>query len=204
MTVIKTKSEGFTLLELLIAMSIFSLISIMSFSGLNNVLFSKQVIDDELQRLSDIQRSMLNLSRDISQTIERPIRDGLGGNSAAITGGNNIDSTVLELTRNGWRNPADHTRSQLQRVAYSFEDNQLIRLYWHQLDHLLTDEPVRRVLLNDVEDIQIRYLDKEWLDRWPIQIPNSDTVPPALPRAVEITLTLKDWGKITRLFRVRT
>ncbi|MCK4709680.1 MAG: prepilin-type N-terminal cleavage/methylation domain-containing protein, partial [Gammaproteobacteria bacterium] len=37
----KTSSQGFTLLELLIAMSIFSLISIMSFSGLRSVLFNK-------------------------------------------------------------------------------------------------------------------------------------------------------------------
>ncbi len=199
----KTSSQGFTLLELLIAMAIFSLISIMSFSGLRSVLFNKEVIDQELTRLSDIQRSMLNLARDIDQAIDRPISDGLGGTIAAITGGNNIDSTLFELTRTGWRNPAEQHRSQLQRVAYSFEDNQLIRLYWFHLDHLQTDEPVRRVLLNDVEDIRIRYLDKEWLDSWPIQIPDSDTVVPSLPRAIEITLKLKKWGEITRLYRVR-
>lgn len=197
-------SNGFTLLELLIAMSIFSLISIMSFAGLNSVLFNKEVIDKELTRLSDVQRTILNLSRDIEQSIDRSIRDGLGGTVAAISGGSNIDSTLFELTRTGWRNPAEQHRSQLQRVAYSYEDNQLIRLYWYHLDHLLTDEPVRRVLLKDIEDIQVRFLDKEWVDSWPAQIPNSGTVVPSLPRAIEITLKLKQWGSITRLFRVRT
>ncbi len=200
----KRYSNGFTLLELLIAMSIFSLISIMSFAGLNSVLFNKEVIDKELTRLSDIQRTMLNLSRDIEQAIDRPIRNRLGGTVAALNGGSNIDSTLFELTRTGWRNPAEQHRSQLQRIAYSYEDNQLIRLYWYHIDHLLTEEPVRRVLLNDVEEIQVRYLDKEWLDSWPIQAPNSNTVTPALPRAIEITLKLKKWGNITRLFRVKT
>lgn len=199
----KDSSQGFTLLELLIAMAIFSLISIMSFSGLNTVLFNKENIDAELLRLSDIQRTMLNLSRDIEQSIDRPIRDGLGGSTAALTGGNNIDSTLFELTRTGWRNPAEQHRSQLQRVAYSFEDNQLIRLTWYHLDHLLTDEPTRRVLLNDVEEVRVRYLDVDWLDRWPIFTLDSKTSPLSLPRAIEITLKLKKWGSITRLFRVR-
>lgn len=201
----KKFSQGFTLLELLIAMSIFSLISIMSFAGLNSILFNKEVVDKELTRLSDIQRSMLNLERDINQAIDRPIRDGLGGNIPALTGGQNIDSTILELTRNGWRNPAQQSRSQLQRVAYSLEDNQLIRLYWYHLDHLQDAEPVRRILLKGIENIEIRYLETEWENTWP-KLSNDSTpdVTSSLPRAIEITIELKDWGKITRLFKVKT
>lgn len=198
------QSKGFTLLELLIAMSIFSLISIMSFAGLNSVLFNKESIDKELVRLSAVQRTLLNLARDIEQSIDRPIRDGLGGTTAAIVGGTNIDSTLFELTRTGWRNPASQHRSQLQRVAYSFEDNQLIRIYWYHPDHLLSDEPVRRVLLSEIEDIKIRYLDKEWTDHWSILSSGTKTTVPSLPRAIEITLQLKHWGTVTRLFRVKT
>mgnify|MGYP001050229643 CR=1 FL=1 len=158
---IRRTENAFTLLELLIAMSIFSLISIMAFSGLNSVLFNKEVVDLQLQRLSNVQRTMLNLSRDIEQAADRPIRDELGSTLPAFSGGQNIDSTIFELSRYGWRNPAQQPRSTLQRVAYSFEDNQLIRLYWHHLDHLQTDEPVRRVLLNNVDNVEVRYLDKE-------------------------------------------
>jgi len=192
------------LLELLIAMAIFSLISIMSFSGLNHVLFNKEIVDKELQRLSDIQRTMLNLARDIEQVTTRSIRDELGGKKASLIGGQNIDSTVLELTRNGWRNPAQQKRSQLQRIAYSFEDNKLVRLYWYHLDHLQTDEPKQRVLLSDVESINIRYLETEWSDTWPKLGTTQSSAPDSLPRAIEVTLKLKDWGKITRLFRINS
>lgn len=197
-------SKGFTLLELLIAIAIFSLISVMAFSGLNSVLFNKEIIDHELNRLSNIQRTMLNLSRDIEQAANRPIRDELGGTLPALSGGQNIDSTLIEFTRFGWRNPAQQTRSQLQRVAYSFEDNQLIRLYWHHLDHLQTDEPVKRILLNDVERISIRYLDEDWTNVWPKLVLDESSPLTPLPRAIEITLELQDWGKITRLFRVQS
>jgi len=195
--------KAFTLLELLIAIAIFSLISVMAFSGLNSVLFNKEVVDLQLQRLANVQRTMLNLSRDIEQAANRPIRDELGSTQPAFSGGQNIDSTVFELSRFGWRNPAQQTRSELQRVAYSYEDNQLIRLYWHHLDHLQTDEPVRRVLLKDVERIDVRYLDKEWTQSWP-RADLDENVEQGLPRAVEITLELKDWGKITRLFRLQS
>lgn len=195
--------QGFTLLELLIAIAIFSLISIMAFSGLNSVLFNKEIVDQQLQRLANVQRTMLNLSRDIEQAANRPIRDELGSTQPAFSGGQNIDSTVIELSRFGWRNPAQQTRSTLQRVAYSYEDNQLIRLYWHHLDHLQSDEPVRRVLLKDVERIEVRYLDEDWSSSWP-KLGTEENTDPGLPRAIEITLELKDWGKITRLFRLQT
>ena len=197
---IKQRLRGFTLLELLIAMSIFSLISIMAFSGLRSVLFNKEIIDVELQRLTEIQRSFLNLSRDISQAINRPIRDELGSSQAALTGGQNLDSIFLQFTRSGWRNPARQTRSQLQRVAYSFEDNQLIRIYWYHLDHLQSSAPIRRVLLTGVENIEVRYLDTEWVTSWPDL--NQQGSPKALPRAIEITFELQGWGKVSRLFRV--
>ncbi|MDH5393798.1 MAG: type II secretion system minor pseudopilin GspJ [Gammaproteobacteria bacterium] len=199
---ISNRTQGFTLLELLIAMSIFSLISIMAFSGLRSVLFNKEIVDIELQRLSEIQRSILNLTRDIEQSVDRPIRDELGTTRPALSGGQNVDSTLLEFTRNGWRNPARQSRSQLQRVAYSFEDNQLIRQYWYHLDHLQDSQPVRRVLLTGVENIEVRYLDREWSSSWPSL--TQQAASPALPRAIEITFELKGWGKISRLFRIRT
>lgn len=196
------RQHGFTLLELLIAIGIFSLLSIMAFSGMNIVLDNKEHLDKELQRLAQVQRSVLTLSRDIEQTIDRSIRDELGAAKAAVIGGQNIDSTVLELTRSGWNNPARHNRSHLQRVAYGVEDNQLIRLYWYHLDHTQTSEPVRRVLLDQVEEVQVRFLDKEWSDAWPpLNINQTDTVI-SLPRAIEVSITLSDWGKITRLYKV--
>ncbi|MDH5517091.1 MAG: type II secretion system minor pseudopilin GspJ [Gammaproteobacteria bacterium] len=199
---IRPRSHGFTLLELLIAMSIFSLISIMSFSGLRSVLFNKEVIDIELQRLTEVQRSFLNLSRDITQAIDRPIRDELGTSQPALSGGQNLDSIFLEFSRSGWRNPAEQARSQLQRVAYSFEDNQIIRLYWYHLDHLQSAEPLRRVLLSGVNNVEVRYFGSEWVNSWPDL--NQRASSPALPQAIEITIDLQGWGKVKRLFRITT
>lgn len=194
---------GFTLLELLIALAIFSLVSILSFSGLNTVLDSKEKVDQELDRLAEIQRSFFNLSRDIEQIVNRPVRDELGTVHASLTGGQNIDSTIIEFTRTGWRNPAEQPRSYLQRVAYGLEDKQLIRLHWFHVDHLQSDEPARRVLLDKVSNIEIKYLkEDEWHETWPPLNIDANFATSELPLAVEITLELEDWGPITRLFKV--
>ncbi len=48
-------SPGFTLLELLIAITIFSIISTITYSGLKIVLDSEQQISEHMDRLSQLQ-----------------------------------------------------------------------------------------------------------------------------------------------------
>jgi general secretion pathway protein J len=53
-----------------------------------------------------------------------------------------------------------------------------------------------------VDEIQIRFLDEQndWRAIWPP--PVVDQAPTDLPRAMELSVTLSDWGEITRLFRL--
>ncbi len=55
---------------------------------------------------------------------------------------------LLEFTRFGWKNLLLSTRSNLQRVAYAFEENELVRYYWPVLDR--APDP----LLNSASDSQ--------------------------------------------------
>lgn len=202
-----SRQAGFTLFELLIAIAVFSLLSVMSFSGLDSVLKSKQKVDKELTRLADIQRAFFVLSTDLEQLVDRPIRDELGTEYPALSGGQNIDSTLISFTRSGWQNPATLPRSYLQRVAYSLEDGVLIRLHWFHLDHLQVDEPVQRELLKGVEQISFKYLtEEESGETWPALDQQTDTegnpAAPGLPKGIEVTITLNDWGEVTRLFKV--
>jgi len=115
----------------------------------------------------------------------------------------------LELTRAGWRNPAQQKRSSLQRVAYFIEDKILYRSYWWVLDRAQDTSPIRMDLLNNVNAFKLRYLDDErlkWHEQWPPLnfIPSqAKSVPsiPKKPRAIEVTLTVEGWGDIIRLFR---
>lgn len=193
---------GFTLLELLVALSIFALLAVMSYAGLSSVLRTERILADEMDRLSEIQRCVTFLSRDLQQTAERPVRDAFGDPQPAIAGSSLLaapDTPVLELTRNGYPNPLGVKRSTLQRVAYRIDGHALVRDTWRVLDRAQDSQPDRVALCRDINALRVRYLDhdQKWHDQWPPLA--SDYQGPALPLAVEVTLELDDWGDIIRL-----
>jgi general secretion pathway protein J len=198
------KPGGFTLLELLVAMSVFAIMSVMAYGGLSQVITNNTSAEAELERMQSVQHMMYTLTRDFSQIIQRDIRDEFGTTQPYLIAGNDPD-TVVEFTRSGRRNPAELLRSNLQRVAYQLEDNKLYRLFWPQLDRVQGMEPARNELLGDIEAFDIRYLDSEaeWHTGWPpLNTSASPGVSIPLPVAVEISLTLIDWGKLKRLYKV--
>ena len=69
---------GFTLLELLVALSIFSVISVMAYGGLQTVISTKQATEKSAERISQIQLVMMRISNDLRQAVTRKIRDEYG------------------------------------------------------------------------------------------------------------------------------
>ena len=210
--IIKTKkpaTSGFTLLELLIAIAVFAIMSAMAYGGLSSVISNSTITEVELEKVRTVQRAMFTMTRDFTQISNRKIRDEFGTTQPHLVAGANIDYLV-EFTRNGRRNPAKLLRSHLLRVAYRFEDNKLTRLFWPQLDRVQGMEPYEDVLLEDVKLAELRYLDDsgEWHDQWPPLNATAATAAPDdpgatnSPRAIEFKLELDDWGELTRIYMV--
>ena len=199
-----TRISGFTLLELLVAVAVFAILSAMAYGGLRNVIDNSRQTESAMQRVQQVQLAMLNLSRDFTQLSLRSIRDEYGNSTNYLLSGQGGD-IIIEFTRGGRRNPAELLRSHLQRVAYKLEENTLSRLHWPHLDRTQEMEPYESVLLEDVENAGIRFLDSnnEWHSEWPpldtTGIPGAETVTLA---AIEVSLELQDWGELVRLFKM--
>jgi general secretion pathway protein J len=193
------KQQGFTLLELLIASIIFAIIAIMAYGGLDNVIKNSQSSEQALKRLQQIQQSISIINRDFSQLMPRAVRDEYGNTQPAIIAGNNIDNLV-DFTRGGYSNPAGLLRSTLQRVAYQLNEEELVRLQWPQLDNAPGTEAKKTILIDNVENVSIRFLDEkaEWHEQWPPL--NAAQGSAGEPYAIEFVLQLKDWGEIRRLY----
>lgn len=187
--------KGFTLLELLVAMVIFSLMSVMAYGGLYNVITGNEVIAEQEQRLKELQRTMMFFERDIRQLVPRPRSTGFDQFSKSFEYGLDSDG-LMEFTRAGNPNPIAVARSSLQRVRYDLEEKVLSRKSWALVDHIDL-EPTSMNLLKDVESIELRLLDKnkEWQINW--------TEAKFIPLAVEITIDHTHWGKIKRLIPVQ-
>ncbi len=193
------RQRGFSLLELLVALAVFSLLSVMAYGGLRSVLQAKQQTDQAATRLQQLQSAMLFLERDVEQLAARPIRDEYGDVQPALQ---RADASSLALTRAGWSNPTGRPRSTLQRVAYVLDTDRLVRLSWQVLDRAQDSEPYRTVLLEGVRTLTVRLLDenRQWQEAWP---PQGEQWPAwILPLAVEVTLELDNWGEIKRIFKV--
>ena len=195
------RKNGFTLLELLIALGIFSLVSVMAFSGMRAVQDSNEQVQQVSKELSKLQVAFLLMGRDMQQAVARSIRDDFGDVQAALTGSGSGFGNMLEFTRAGWVNPLGQQRSTMQRVAYGLKENNLVRISWLMLDRAQGSEPLEAVLLKDVKGFELRFLNLEsqWVSEWPPQVFGEDEVAPSLPKAIEVTLEMEGWGKLVRL-----
>lgn len=191
------KNSGFTLLEILIALFIFTIVSMITVSVLHVVLNGQDRTDKQTTRFTELQTTLFIFSRDIEQTINRSITNAKGESEAALTG----TSDTLYFTHAGFMNPnAQMTRSTLQRAGYVLNKNSLIRQSWDVLDQAAKSMPSDRILLHDVLDLRFEYLDekKRFHDDWPPK----ESKNTGLPYAVRITLTLKNSETLSQLLLI--
>jgi len=193
--------KGFTLIELLVAMAIVAVIGVMAMTGLSEVIHQQTLARERAARWQAIQLAMRVIVQDLSQLQPRPTRDELGEAFIPSLLADPSGQFALEFSRGGWANPGGFPRGNVLRVAYNFEDDKLVRYHWPVMDRTTATPPVRTELLDDVSDIEVRYLDGSnmWQLDWPpVGMAGAQRLIER-PRAVEFAIVLKDFGRVSRL-----
>lgn len=200
----RSAENGFTLIEVLVALAVFGVLSALAYMTLSQTLRNSDMLNERMDRLQAIQRTMNYLSTELLQAAPRAIRADLGQYEPALLSSFASDF-ALQLTHSGWPNSAGVPRSTQQRTAYRIEDDELIRYHWNVLDRTVNNVPVATVLLDEIDGLTFRFLqsDGEWMDQWPPINVQVETNSVSLPRAVEITLALPDEGELTRIVEVQ-
>ncbi len=136
--------RGFTLIEILIAMAIFTLIGLASTGLLTTVIDSNDISEERFAKLQLLQRAMITIERDLQQAVPRASRVNGEKQDVVMAGGETDDSDDdgIGFVRGGWHNPQLMLpRSTLQFVAYRLQENKLERLYSNYVDNVIGYEP---------------------------------------------------------------
>ncbi|MGO2496938.1 type II secretion system minor pseudopilin GspJ [Vibrio litoralis] len=198
----KALSKGFTLIEVMVAIMVFASLSIAAYQVVNQVQRSNQLSAEKTARLQEMQRAMIIMDSDFRQMVARSFkgRANATGNRVLYSDEYLLDSQShgILFTRLGWQNPQQaFPRGEIVKVGYRVVDDQLERVWWRYPDTPEGQEPLHKSLLDQVTSLDFRFYDGDndkWQDAWPVE--------DKLPQAVEVTLELKDYAKIRRVYLI--
>ena len=202
------KMQGFTLLELMVAISIFSVVSLLTMGGLSNILSTQEHTENNMQRLVRFQMIFTIMSREIQQISSRPIRDEYGTISDAINSETSDGINGIEFTHQGRFNLGDTV--SLQRVAYYQEDNMLIKKVWLVLDRVEDTKPVKQVIIDDLEEVNFSFYSVNPSEISPNEVIDSDISwqdflskeNGSQLKAIKVSFKSKDYEELYRVFEV--
>lgn len=151
-------SRAFTLLEMIVAISIFAVIAIISYASLNRFLDNRDVLQAEIELMKDLQLAFSLLEQDMHFMSERRVRDEYGDPEPLLIV-NNIDlaGELLRFTA-ARRNVSLPGVSNLQRTSYRWENGNFIRVNWQVLDRDQDAIESKHLLLSDVDSVKVNVL----------------------------------------------
>ena len=213
MTDLRAKESGFTLVEVLISLFIFALISAGTMGAMFQTFAAKERLDIASAELSDVAAFRAILRADLNGMDLRPMRDGVGGTEDyLVTTRNPVEpAAILTFTRLGRSNPAEVARGQAERVRYLFQDGQFIRETLSHENPAQLEGWTGRVLLDRLQSVEVTHRSiRAFGDTAPVNLILADwtvTRNPTAPvqimeGAIEFKLTTADGVETSHLFEL--
>ncbi len=216
------KNFGFTLIEILIALAIFSVVSVIATQALQDSVITKNKLMKKVNRVNDLKMAYQILERDLEGLINRPIIDQSGKRLPAVLvpisqmtviGTQAAEKTKyglerLEFTRSGhsqWLLDAD---SSLQRVGYYLNGDKLFRHAWRVLDRAPSTQADVRLILDKINKLDIKFYDSKGnlSSDWEMDACLPTVEQPCkdkkteLPSGIVVMISLDDMGDIAWIF----
>lgn len=197
-TTSKGKNQsGFTLVEVIVAFVIFSIITVACFRAVTFILSYVERDQAFYQDQSRMQRAWNIVLQDMLHMRPRTERDRLGSVARAYQ--TDFDEYLLVLTRGGMPSITG-TEGGIQRVAYSLDENgQFLRWTWPGMDLYDDTDAAPQVLMGGVRAVQFLQLNSsnEYEASWPPL--NQQTTDDELPRMIKLSIEMEDGSGIERV-----
>ncbi|MFM2475873.1 type II secretion system minor pseudopilin GspJ [Celerinatantimonas sp. MCCC 1A17872] len=190
------RQVGFTLLEMLVALAVFAMLSLGGYQMLRGLSLTSSLSSEHSQQMAALERTFALMGADFRQAVFTQLR---GVSGKGVAGGAHwlgSEQGGVSLARIGWRNiDAKEQRSEVLRVGYLVDDDgHLIRQFYRHLNPGAKQKPIRQKLLAHVEHLSFRFYlkDSGWQTSWH----RNDQ----LPMAIEVEFQLPSLGWLRRVF----
>ena len=182
-----TKQQGFTLIEVMIAMAIFAMLSLLAYQILSASVKNSEIAQEHTARLNEIQTAFSLLERDLIQILPRQSNT----EEAFLS---TTEASLRFTTIGSYAAAEPLSASDLAQVEWSITDHALTRSVNPQPSPSLSDASTLSTLtmLTGVRTLHWRFYSTGWTDRW--------SEASTFPAAIELVVTLEDMGEIRRLF----
>lgn len=208
-----SRQRAFTLIELVIALTIFAILSLISYRTLGSVFQTREQLNAETTKWRDLALFFARVDNDFGALVPRSIRTANNLNAAPFCltpYAVGPDDAQLAFTRLGFVD-ANGSAAAPQRIGYRNNEagGKVELLLWAGLDQAPRAASKPYSALSNIRSAKWRVQDRagNWRDDWPAAPDNcttfSSTAPFVYPLSLELTVTLASGETVSRLIKLR-
>lgn len=185
------KRSGFTLVELLVAIAIFAVLSALGWKIFDYLIKTKERNQQHELQIFELQDAYQIILRDSLQLI--PMTANINGQ---IRPALSLSDTSLQFSKSGVSDPLKEGLAPYERIEYRYvpSEKMVYRLKYRSLNITNNEQPESSVLLKNVDQFRITVLNPQILNQWPEA--GADLSQPTsmqrLPRGLKIDVQRSD------------
>ncbi len=181
-------AQGFTLIELMVALLIFGMLASAGVTLLSYATRAQQIAGGKDKETAQLRNLSVILTQDLAQSVPRQSRTNSIDGGRAFQGPK--ADALFSYVRGGGRLSVSKGKGPLNRVTWAIEDDMLIRRIYPGTE--AGSEFIAVPMVKDVKKVAVRFKSKgAWRSDW------VDPEPTAIPNAVELVIDTQSGQPIT-------
>ncbi len=189
------QTQGYTLIEVMIALAIFAILGMISVGVLSHAIETKKRLSNTIEPIQAVLLSETLITQDFAQSVNRTLLTESLKRVPAFSGA----PDVVSFTRGGFMltNTSNSKESTLRHITLRCEGDMLIRESWPGIDKFDATPPQTQVLFQGIRGCHFSFLDAEktWTDAF-------ESAKTPFPLAVKLELNLKSLGPLSLIFKL--
>ena len=195
-------SRGFTLLELLVAITVLSIVSMIAWRGLDSLVLTRERLEPEVDDVRSLLTTFGQMERDLTRVTNPAF---LGLVTSPLHFGVADGGQVIELARVA--SPVPDRATEVQTVFYRVVDGSLVRQATPPLpafDRANAENFETARLMNNVKSITVRVwqIPTGWVSPFASDGSAAPSQAGQIPPGIEVTLLRGDGKQFRRVFLV--